>query len=305
MSKFVKTVMATTLSAAILSMGVSSAFAADDDSKVISGWGTGAEAVEDTSTGIYDHPTDFDGWKPPEPKEMKVSNPGDDEPTEPTDPPTEPTDPPTEPTDPPTEPTDPPGSDDENCDVAKPARDAKKVILVDGTKGVDATVTTCEKDDDGFFSEEKSYDGKVGYNGIAPEDKKVEGDGKTPSGVFKMTEGFGVKSKPSEFTNNDFIKVGADDVWIDGDATKEEGYNSLGKISKGDKGESMNQTPAYNYGQVINYNSDRTPGKGSAIFLHVHTGSGKTAGCISVTEKELLDIFKWEGKTPTKIDIRQ
>ena len=33
-------------------------------------------------------------------------------------------------------------------------------------------------------------------------------------------------------------------------------------------------SPAYDYAQVIGYNEKRTPGRGSAIFFHVDTGSG-------------------------------
>lgn len=310
MKSITKVMSASVLASAVLLGGVSGAYA-EDTGKIIHGWGSGGEAVSDTSTGKFDHPTDFKGWEPPAPKDMKVTYP-DDNGEEPTDPPTdEPTDPPTdEPTDPPTEdpttpPTEPVGKDDKNCEVAKTARDAKKVIMVDGAGGANASVTTCEKGDDGFYDQAKTYDGHVGYNGIAAKGAKVEGDGKTPSGVYSMDFGFGVKSKPSEFSNGDYVQVGADDVWIDGNATKEQGYNTLGKKSKGDKGESMNQVPSYNYGQVIDYNSDRVPGKGSAIFLHVHTNSGKTAGCVSVSESELKEIFKWEGAEKTKIDIRQ
>jgi L,D-peptidoglycan transpeptidase YkuD (ErfK/YbiS/YcfS/YnhG family) len=43
---------------------------------------------------------------------------------------------------------------------------------------------------------------------------------------------------------------------------------------------------------VIAYNAARTPGLGSAIFLHVSTG-GPTAGCVSVTQDQLLSLLRW------------
>ena len=53
--------------------------------------------------------------------------------------------------------------------------------------------------------------------------------------------------------------------------------------------EPMYNTPAYNYGAVIAYNAARTPGLGSAIFLHVSTGGrppdawrSRRASCSSV-----------------------
>jgi len=43
---------------------------------------------------------------------------------------------------------------------------------------------------------------------------------------------------------------------------------------------------------VIRYNTARVPGLGSAIFLHVGTGSA-TAGCVSLPRRELLAILRW------------
>ena len=43
---------------------------------------------------------------------------------------------------------------------------------------------------------------------------------------------------------------------------------------------------------VIGYNTARTPGRGSAIFLHVGTG-GATAGCVSLPRSELLKVLRW------------
>jgi len=54
----------------------------------------------------------------------------------------------------------------------------------------------------------------------------------------------------------------------------------------------MNKVPAYNYAAVIAYNTARTPGLGSAIFLHVGTG-GATAGCVSLPASQLLTLLRW------------
>ncbi len=49
---------------------------------------------------------------------------------------------------------------------------------------------------------------------------------------------------------------------------------------------------AYDYGAIIGYNTARTPGLGSAIFLHVSTGT-PTAGCVALPKDELLKIMRW------------
>ena len=56
--------------------------------------------------------------------------------------------------------------------------------------------------------------------------------------------------------------------------------------------EPMHNVPAYDYAAVIAYNTARTPGLGSAIFLHVGTGTA-TAGCVSLPQGELLRILRW------------
>ena len=54
----------------------------------------------------------------------------------------------------------------------------------------------------------------------------------------------------------------------------------------------MYNTPAYTHGAVIAYNNARTPGLGSAIFLHVSTG-GATAGCVALPAAQLLQVLRW------------
>lgn len=183
-----------------------------------------------------------------------------------------------------------------NCNVSSGVS-ASKVLVVRGTGGAGAKVTQCAKNSDGAYKQVKTASGAVGYNGITA--SKREGDGKTTAGVYSLGKGFGVNSKPSSFSGS-WTKVTKDDVWVDGKGGPK-GYNTMKKKSDGYSGESMYQTPAYNYGQVINYNTSNTADKGSAIFLHVNTGSGKTAGCVSVTQSYLLDTFGWG---PTQIDIK-
>ena len=143
------------------------------------------------------------------------------------------------------------------------------------------------------------YKARLGYNGTTS--SKKEGDGKTPKGVFWMRDGFGTSSNPG--LGKPWTKVTRDHVWVDGDATRAEGYNPMQLKSEGFEGESLYQPKPYKYAQVIGYNEARTPGKGSAIFLHANTESMKTAGCVSMYESSLVKAMKWEGSTKTQILI--
>lgn len=185
----------------------------------------------------------------------------------------------------------------DECSVPAPAT-ADKVITVTGGRGATARVAACEEWQGAYYAA-ISVDGYVGCNGIADAGQKREGDGMTPSGA--MGYGFGVQTEPEQFHGSKYVQVTKDDVWVDGDAAKD--YNTMQKKSDGYSGESMYQTPACNHGQVIGHNSAGTPGTGSAVFLHVNTGSQKTAGCVSVSEADLLKIYEWEDDSAVEMAI--
>lgn len=132
---------------------------------------------------------------------------------------------------------------------------------------------------------------RVGYNGIARPGRKREGDGKTPSGRFGFSFYFGVQSKLAFAFP--FRHAYSYDYWDDDPASPR--YNEWVNIHRhraGANPEPMHQVPAYDYAAVIAYNTARVPGRGSAIFLHVGTGSA-TAGCVSLPRSELIKVLRW------------
>lgn len=132
---------------------------------------------------------------------------------------------------------------------------------------------------------------RVGYNGIARPGAKREGDGKTPSGIFGFGFDFGVLANPGVAAS--YRRARSYDFWDDDPASPN--YNEWVDTRYRDAGsqpEPMDNTPAYNYGAVIAYNTARVPGLGSAIFLHVDIG-GPTAGCVSLPQRRLLAVLRW------------
>lgn len=132
---------------------------------------------------------------------------------------------------------------------------------------------------------------RVGYNGVALPGGKREGDGKTPSGTFGISFLFGVQRK-LDFSVP-FRHAYSFDYWDDDPASAR--YNEWVNANRHDPGagpEPMHNVPAYDYAAVIAYNTARTPGLGSAIFLHVGTGSS-TAGCVSLPRPRLIKILLW------------
>ena len=130
----------------------------------------------------------------------------------------------------------------------------------------------------------------IGRNGMAPPGAKREGDGRTPSGTFGFGFFFGVDPDPG--VRFPYRRIHAFDVWDDDPSSPL--YNLWVDDRHADPGadpEPMDVS-AYDYGAVIGYNTARTPGLGSAIFLHINIGT-PTAGCVTLPESELLEILRW------------
>jgi L,D-peptidoglycan transpeptidase YkuD (ErfK/YbiS/YcfS/YnhG family) len=132
---------------------------------------------------------------------------------------------------------------------------------------------------------------RVGYNGVARSGRKREGDGKTPSGTYGLSFFFGVDRNPG--FSFSFRHAYSYDYWDDDPSSPL--YNEWvdkRKHNPGANPEPMHQVPAYDYSAVIAYNTARVPGRGSAIFLHVGTGTA-TAGCVSLPRAELVKLLRW------------
>jgi L,D-peptidoglycan transpeptidase YkuD (ErfK/YbiS/YcfS/YnhG family) len=132
---------------------------------------------------------------------------------------------------------------------------------------------------------------RVGRNGVAKPGAKREGDGKTPSGTYGFSFFFGVDASPG--VHFSYRHAYTYDYWDDDPASPR--YNEWVDTRTQNAGrapEPLHNVPAYNYAAVIAYNTARTPGLGSAIFLHVGTG-GPTAGCVSLPTADLLKVLRW------------
>jgi len=137
-------------------------------------------------------------------------------------------------------------------------------------------------------------DAVIGRNGFAPPGEKREGDGRTPSGLFRLKTAFGYP--PSAPTQMPYRQMLEDDLWIDD--PNDPDYNRLIRQNqtKAASYEKMKRDDdLYKYGIIIEYNTDPViKGLGSAIFLHVWSGANSTtAGCVAASEDDILKILGW------------
>jgi L,D-peptidoglycan transpeptidase YkuD (ErfK/YbiS/YcfS/YnhG family) len=136
------------------------------------------------------------------------------------------------------------------------------------------------------------YKACIGYNGFAPPGDKREGDGRTPSGSYTFSYFFGDDAKPSGI-HYKWKHATAHDYWDDDSSSSR--YNEwvdANKHSAGHDPEPLYTLPSYADVGVINYNASRTPGRGSAIFLHV-THHSATSGCVALPRSDVLRLLRW------------
>lgn len=131
---------------------------------------------------------------------------------------------------------------------------------------------------------------RIGREGFAPPGGKREGDGRTPSGSFTIPFLFGAGPHPG--VRLPYRRIHAYDFWDDDPASPR--YNEWVDTRRANPG--ANPEPmdvsAYDLGAVIGYNTARTPGLGSAIFLHDSIGIA-TAGCVTLPARRLLAVLRW------------
>jgi L,D-peptidoglycan transpeptidase YkuD (ErfK/YbiS/YcfS/YnhG family) len=173
------------------------------------------------------------------------------------------------------------------CSVPSGVRAAQVVVV--RSSGVSATVRACRRVGGHYVVSLGPYAGHVGLHGVSA--SKREGDLKTPAGVFPLRGGFGRYANPG--LDQSWLRVDSRDVWVDDPHSAL--YNTHQRTPANGRWTSAESldVSAYNYAQVIGYNEARTPGRGSAIFLHVDHGGG-TAGCVSVPSSNLVSIMRWE-----------
>jgi D-alanyl-D-alanine dipeptidase len=138
---------------------------------------------------------------------------------------------------------------------------------------------------------------------IEPEPIKIEGDNKSPAGVFALGTAFGYAARPLPGLKLPYLVLTPSIECVDDTSSKN--YNRIVDRSTvafdwissehmRDVGES------YRWGVVIDHNATvpsrtaPTPGSGSCVFLHIwHSPDRGTAGCTAMTRDNLESLLLW------------
>ena len=168
----------------------------------------------------------------------------------------------------------------------------KQLILVtaNGYNTSSAEIRTFERNSQGKWVPVLTTTGYIGKYGFATYTNMREGGKRSPIGKYSIGTTFGRYANPG--TQMPYRKITSDDVWVDDPTSKLYNTWQLRSKTQGQwkSAENMNIT-AYTYGFVINYNAQRNPYKGSAIFFHI--GSSYTLGCTATSQTNVVNILKW------------
>ena len=157
------------------------------------------------------------------------------------------------------------------------------------------------KNKDTLLLGEFKFKCSIGKNGSTSD--KIEGDKKTPKGIYSLGPLFYRKDKfKNPETKIKKISIKKDMGWCDDINSKN--YNKLIKVDKKTRHEKLfRKNIIYDLLIPINYNINKPiRKKGSAIFIHLTTNYKKTLGCIALKKSDFLTMLKLINKK-TKIKI--
>jgi L,D-peptidoglycan transpeptidase YkuD (ErfK/YbiS/YcfS/YnhG family) len=192
--------------------------------------------------------------------------------------------------------------------------DARQVIVVTAPKwsATEGTLATYEKRGGTWQVVQPSMRTQLGYGGLVRGDKRRQGTGTTPTGVYEILNGFGRKPDPG--TKLDYTQVDRNDAWPYNPKVPST-YNVFQNVDRSWKSYGgyvehlWDMGYQYDYVAVLDYNLPEGPistgakgvrrsaeppdtRRGGGIFLHVDNGK-KTAGCIAIKKKEMREIMQW------------
>ena len=154
---------------------------------------------------------------------------------------------------------------------------------------------------DTLLYDEFKFKCSIGKNGKTT--KKIEGDNKTPKGLYTLGPLYYRKDRlPKLSTKLRKIEIMKNFGWCDD--VKSKFYNKPIKTNINVRHEKLYRNDKkYDLLIPIEYNSKKPKkNKGSAIFLHLTSNYKKTQGCVAIKEKDMLILLNLINKK-TKIKI--
>lgn len=192
--------------------------------------------------------------------------------------------------------------------------DARQVIVVEAPRwsSTEGTLTAFERVEGSWRIVQPTVRAQLGYGGLVRGDRRRQGTGTVPTGVFEILSGFGRQADPG--TDLEYIQVDRNDAWTYNPRVPST-YNVFQDVDRSWKSyggyveELWDMGMQYDYVAILDYNLPEGPirtdtngvrrsanppdtSRGGGIFLHVDNGN-KTAGCVAVRKSVMRDLMRW------------
>ena len=173
------------------------------------------------------------------------------------------------------------------------AQNSSQIITVVSNGGSYGELVMWQKDGNGNWFEVDRVAARLGQNGMKYASEVYEMDKCTPTGIYTVTEAFGINGNPG--SGVPYRELDGSEYWVDD--VDSEYYNTMqfgDPNGRWNSAEKLVDFPGYyNYSLVIDYNRwPVIPGKSSAIFLHCDMGI-YTYGCVAIPQNNLINLLTW------------
>jgi L,D-peptidoglycan transpeptidase YkuD (ErfK/YbiS/YcfS/YnhG family) len=167
------------------------------------------------------------------------------------------------------------------------------VVYNEKPENFTAVFVALEKKGDYWVVKQSPIEAGIGKNGFALPLQKLEGDGKSPTGIFKLGKLFSYEKQTNTLLENQ--QTTKDDKWIDDVNSADYNKHISGSTQAKSYENLLLNTDVYKYCTVIEYNTNPViKGKGSAIFFHLALKPASfTSGCVAINEEFVKLMVNW------------
>ncbi len=143
----------------------------------------------------------------------------------------------------------------------------------------------------------------IGERGFAKAGQKIEGDLKTPTGVYPLVLAFGYAKRV--VTGLPYRQATENDYWVDDPKSRQYNRWVRGKPKARSYELMKREDHQYEYGIVVGYNvKPIVKGKGSALFFHVWPHKDlPSIGCITMPAENMIQLLRWLDKRKKPVVI--
>ena len=168
------------------------------------------------------------------------------------------------------------------------------VVFNETPESNSAMMVVMEKKDKKWVVISPTLPAGIGRKGFAAPNSKHEGDGQSPTGLFRLGHLFCYEKTVN--TRMPYIQTTPEDKWIDDPDSPDYNRYIRGATNAKSYEKLLLSNNDYKYCLAIEYNMHPViKGKGSAIFLHISEGEtiNSSSGCVVLLQKDMESLLKW------------